>query len=192
MTVNQQVADDAEQPGAEGQAAGLIAREGFERAMEGLGSEVLGVAVVSEPAIGEPVRPETAAGEGTTETPLDPGEVAAAADAAAEAEDFDDEGSLSLAAMEASLKPQMLEKLDQIASLYKRLGRLQDASVEAALASDELSSGQERRYKKLRAETVDLVKGLKLNNNRIEALVDQMYGINRRLLSLEGQDSHSR
>src|SRR5205814_2543058 len=124
------------------------------------------------------VRPDDA-GEVASETPLDPGEAAAAADAAAEAEDFDDEGNLSLAAMEASLKPQMLETLDQIANLYKRLGRLQDASVEAALASDELSSGQERRYKKLRSETVDLVKSLKLNNNRIEALVDQMYGINR-------------
>ncbi|MGH6878300.1 MAG: RNA polymerase sigma factor region1.1 domain-containing protein, partial [Rhizomicrobium sp.] len=121
------------------------------------------------------------------EVALDPGEVAAAADAAAEAEEFDDEGNLSLAAMEAALKPQVLETLDQIANLYKKLGKLQDASVEAALASDELSSGQERRFKKLRTETVDLVKGLKLNNNRIEALVDQMYGINRRLVSIEGR-----
>ncbi|HEX3430092.1 MAG TPA: RNA polymerase sigma factor RpoD [Rhizomicrobium sp.] len=139
------------------------------------------------PLVADAVRPDAAVVEGAPEAPLDPGEVAAAADAAAEADDFDDEGSLSLAAMEASLKPEMLEKLDQIASLYKRLGRLQDASVEAALASDELSSGQERRYKKLRSETVELVKSLKLNNNRIEALVDQMYGINRRLVSIEGR-----
>ena len=119
---------------------------------------------------------------------VDPGEAAAAADsAAAEADDFDDEGNLPLSAMEAALKPQVLETLDQIASLYKKLGKLQDASVEAALASDELSNSQERRFKKLRNETVDLVKNLKLNNNRIEALVDQMYGINRRLISLEGK-----
>jgi RNA polymerase primary sigma factor len=118
---------------------------------------------------------------------VDEGERIAAAEAAAEAEDFDDEGSLSLSAMEAAMKPQVLETLDQIASLYKKLGRLQDASVEAALASDELSTGQERRFKKLRNDTVDLVKGLKLNNNRIEALVDQMYGINRRLVSIEGR-----
>jgi RNA polymerase primary sigma factor len=117
----------------------------------------------------------------------DGGEAAAAADGAAEGDDFDDEGNLPLSAMEASLKPQVLEALDAIAGLYKKLGKLQDASVEAALASDELSTGQERRFKKLRAETMDLVKGLKLNNNRIEALVDQMYGINRRLVSLEGK-----
>ncbi|HEY5048105.1 MAG TPA: RNA polymerase sigma factor RpoD [Rhizomicrobium sp.] len=118
---------------------------------------------------------------------VDPGEAAAAADAAAEADDFDDEGNMPLSAMEAALKPQVLLTLDQIANLYKKLGKLQDASVEAALASDELSSGQERRFKKLRTETVDFVKSLKLNNNRIEALVDQMYGINRRLVSLEGR-----
>ena len=68
--------------------------------------------------------------------------------------------------MEAALKPQVLESLDAIAALYKKLGKLQDASVEAALASDELSTGQERRFKKLRNETMDLVKSLKLNNNR--------------------------
>ena len=117
--------------------------------------------------------------------PLDPAEVAAAADAAADEED--EEGNLPLSAMEAALKPQVLATLDQIASLYKKLGKLQDASVEAAIGgTDELSNSQERRFKKLRSETVDLVKGLKLNNNRIEALVDQMYGINRRLISLEG------
>ena len=115
------------------------------------------------------------AGEGSDPPPPDDGD------------DFDDEGNLPLSAMEAALKPQVLESLDAIAALYKKLGKLQDASVEAALASDELSTGQERRFKKLRNETMDLVKSLKLNNNRIEALVDQMYGINRRLVSLEGK-----
>ncbi|MGH6870697.1 MAG: RNA polymerase sigma factor RpoD [Rhizomicrobium sp.] len=118
--------------------------------------------------------------------PVDPGEAAAAADAAGDEGD-EDEGNLPLSAMEAALKPQVLETLDQIASLYKKLGKLQDASVEAALGADELSTSQERRFKKLRNETMDLVKSLKLNNNRIEALVDQMYGINRRLVSLEGR-----
>jgi RNA polymerase primary sigma factor len=132
-----------------------------------------------------PEAPKPAASGSDGET--DPGEAAAAADSAADGDDFDDEGSLPLSAMESALKPQVLETLDQLASLYKKLGKLQDASVEAQLASDELSTSQERRFKKLHTDTVDLVKGLKLNNNRIEALVDQMYGINRRLVSLEGR-----
>ena len=77
---------------------------------------------------------------------------------------------VALSALSAALSDH--RQLDNIAALYKKLGKLQDASVEAALASDELSTGQERRFKKLRNETMDLVKSLKLNNNRIEALID--------------------
>jgi RNA polymerase primary sigma factor len=155
--------------------------------MNGHGAPLPPTPVAQAPA--PPPRPEFKKPEPPKPAePVDEAEAAAIADAAAaDAEDFDDEGNLSLSAMELALKPQVLETLDQIAALYKKLGRLQDASVEAALSADELSTGQERRFKKLRVETVDLVKSLKLNNNRIEALVDQMYGINRRLVSLEGR-----
>jgi RNA polymerase primary sigma factor len=152
--------------------------------MNGNGAAVAAPVVEVKKPVPPPPAPKPAGAEGEE---VDPGEAAAAADSAAEGDDFDDEGNLPLSAMEAALKPQVLETLDQIATLYKKLGKLQDASVEAALASDELSNSQERRFKKLRNETVDLVKNLKLNNNRIEALVDQMYGINRRLISLEGK-----
>ena len=64
-----------------------------------------------------------------------------------DSDDFEDEGNLPLSAMEAALKPQVLAALDQIANLYKKLGKLQDASVEAALSSEDLSTGQERRFK---------------------------------------------
>ncbi|MCX7281836.1 MAG: RNA polymerase sigma factor RpoD [Alphaproteobacteria bacterium] len=130
-----------------------------------------------------PLAPKSAEPKAEGEAATEGGETPAADDG----DDFDDEGNLPLSAMEAALKPQVLASLDSIACLYKKLGKLQDASVEAALASDELSTGQERRFKKLRNETMDLVKSLKLNNNRIEALVDQMYGINRRLVGLEGK-----
>jgi RNA polymerase primary sigma factor len=110
-----------------------------------------------------------------------------AAPAPAEEEFEEDETNVSLAAMEASLKPQILERLETIASLYKKLGRLQDAQVEAQLAKDDLSSGQQRRFKAFRQEIVDLVKSVKFNNNRIEQLVQKMYEINRALISLEGK-----
>ncbi len=99
----------------------------------------------------------------------------------------DDEGSLSLAAMEAALKPKILETFDDIAGRYKKLGKLQDAEVEAHMSSEELSSSQDRRFKKLKNETIDLVKSLRLNNARIEALVEQMYSINKRLVMLESR-----
>jgi RNA polymerase primary sigma factor len=106
----------------------------------------------------------------------------------ADGEDDEAQANLSLAAMEAELKPAVLERLDQIASNYERLRELQTRRIGAALTSGEsFSAPQEREYQKLRREMVEQVNALHLHNNRIEALVDQLYGINRRLMSLEGQ-----
>lgn len=104
-----------------------------------------------------------------------------------EEEEAEEEATLSLAAMEAALKPQVFEEFDQIAASYKKLRKLQEALVAAVLNNETLTTSQERRYKKLKAEVINLVKNLHLNNNRSEALVDQLYGINRRMVSLEGK-----
>ena len=104
-----------------------------------------------------------------------------------EEEDEEAENNLSLAAMEAELKPKVLEIFDTIASDYKKLRRLQDQRHELALQNEELSSSQERRYKKLKEDVVAEVKSLALNNNRIDSLVDQLYSINKRLMGLEGR-----
>jgi RNA polymerase primary sigma factor len=100
-------------------------------------------------------------------------------------EDF--ENSLSLAAMEAELKPKVVETFDNIAGNYKKLRKLQDELVDRKLKDDELSPAQEKRYKKLKTEIVGEVKSLSLNSNRIEALVEQLYDINKRLMGLEGR-----
>ncbi|MEX0956296.1 MAG: RNA polymerase sigma factor RpoD, partial [Rhizobiaceae bacterium] len=103
-------------------------------------------------------------------------------------EDDEDEANLSLAAMEAELRPQVMETLDTIASTYKKLRRLQDQQVEARLAATgALSTSQERSYKKLKEELITAVKSLSLNNARIEALVEQLYDINKRLVQNEGR-----
>ncbi|MGI9413875.1 MAG: RNA polymerase sigma factor RpoD [Hyphomicrobiales bacterium] len=105
-----------------------------------------------------------------------------------EEDDEDDpDNSMSLAAMEAELKPKVVETFDGIASNYKKLRRLQDQLVENRMKSSNLTPSQERRYKKLRSEIIDDVKSLSLNNNRIEALVEQLYDINKRLIGLEGR-----
>jgi len=103
-------------------------------------------------------------------------------------DDEDDEANLSLAAMEAELRPQVMETLDLIAATYKKLRKLQDQQVESRLAdADALSSSQERSYKKLKEELITAVKSLSLNNARIEALVEQLYDINKRLVQNEGK-----
>ena len=113
----------------------------------------------------------------------------AGAVAAAEADmDEDDmENSLSLAAIEAELKPKVMESFDTVADTYKKLRRLQDQNVESKLKNESLSPAQERKYKKLKEELIAEVKSLRLNQQRIDALVEQLYDINKRLVGLEGR-----
>ncbi|KJF73834.1 MULTISPECIES: RNA polymerase sigma factor RpoD [Rhizobium/Agrobacterium group] len=105
-----------------------------------------------------------------------------------EEEEDDDESNLSLAAMEAELRPQVMETLDTIADTYKKLRKLQDQQVEARLAcTGTLSSGQERRYKDLKDQLITAVKSLSLNQNRVDSLVEQLYDISKRLMQNEGR-----
>ena len=102
--------------------------------------------------------------------------------------DEDDlENSMSLAAIEAELKPKVLETFDTIADTFKRLRRLQDQDIHNKLRNELLSPAQERKYKKLKKEIVAEVKSLQLNQTRIDALVEQLYDINKRLAGHEGR-----
>ena len=102
-------------------------------------------------------------------------------------EDGEDDNSMSLAAMEAELKPKVLETFDTIAGDYKKLRKLQDQKVELALKGEEMPAAQEKKYQKLTSDLIEEVKSLSLNNNRIESLVEQLYAINKRLMGLEGR-----
>jgi RNA polymerase primary sigma factor len=98
-----------------------------------------------------------------------------------------EESSISLAAMEAQLKPSALATFDTIAETYKRLHRLQDQRINALQKGEPLPRVTERRYEKLKAEIIDNVKRVRLNNTRIEHLVEQLYEVNRRLVGDEGR-----
>ncbi len=101
-------------------------------------------------------------------------------------DDEDDQANMSLAAMEAALKPRVLETLDRIAGDYAQLAEMQDLRMSATLNEDgSFSLESETDYQKLRSEIVELVNELHLHNNRIEALIDQLYGINRRIMSID-------
>jgi RNA polymerase primary sigma factor len=163
-------------PGAEGQSG-----TGVPGAPPAPGALTQTAAPPAAPASATPFKPapERANGEEaeTSETP--PGEG-----------DFDDddmENSLSLAAIEAELKPKVVETFDNVADAYKRLRRLQDQDIQNKLRNDSLSPAQERRYKKLKDDIIVEVKSLRLNQARIDALVEQLYDINKRLVGYEGR-----
>src|SRR5258707_6585387 len=130
-----------------------------------------------------------AAGGDTQEK--DPAESAADGDM----DDDEFENQMSLAAIEAELKPKVVETFDKIASEYKKLRRLQEQDIANQLQSETLSPSQERKYKKLKDEIIVEVKSLRLNQARIDSLVEQLYDINKKLVSFEGRllrlgDSH--
>jgi RNA polymerase primary sigma factor len=104
----------------------------------------------------------------------------------AEEDDEDDASGMSLAAMESALKPKVLETLEIIARDYATLAGMQDQRMSATLNEDgSFTKADEEAYQKLRSEIVLLVNELHLHNNRIEALIDQLYGINRKIMQLD-------
>ena len=103
-----------------------------------------------------------------------------------EDEDEDEKENMSLTAMEDVLKPRVLETLELIAKNYNRLSKLQDFRISATLNEEKkFSKKQETTYQNLRVEIMESVNSLHLHNNRIEALIDQMYGINRKIMSID-------
>ena len=115
----------------------------------------------------------------------------------ADGDDEDDyENAIPLAAMEAELKPRVVETFDRIAANYMKLRRQQDKKLEQQVAGSQGSRQLQKAYDKLREEIVADVKSLSLNNSRIDGLVAQLYEINKRLVGLEAQlmrvaDGHS-
>src|SRR5712691_11505946 len=154
------------------------------------------VAPPAAPPAPTPFRPAAAAaapapGVNGNGEEKDPGEAAAESDM----DDDEFENQMSLAAIEAELKPKVVETFDKIADNYKKLRRLQEQDIANQLQSESLSPSQERKYKKLKDEIIVEVKSLRLNQARIDSLVEQLYDINKKLVSFEGRllrlgDSH--
>jgi RNA polymerase primary sigma factor len=123
------------------------------------------------------------------------GESTSEASAESDMDDDEFENQMSLAAIEAELKPKVVETFDKIADNYKKLRRLQEQDISNQLQNETLSPAQERKYKKLKDEIIVEVKSLRLNQARIDSLVEQLYDINKKLVSFEGRllrlgDSH--
>jgi RNA polymerase primary sigma factor len=154
----------------------------------GFGNQPQAASPATAPQQATPFKAAPAPGTNGGAAPAE-GEEKDPAEAAAEADMEDDEfeNSLSLAAIEAELKPKVLETFDTVASEYKRLRRLQEQDIEFRLKNTSLSPAQERKYKKLKEEIITAVKSLRLNQARIDSLVEQLYDINKRLVGFEGR-----
>tara|TARA_Y100001970_G_scaffold187325_1_gene227896 strand:- start:8488 stop:10530 length:2043 start_codon:yes stop_codon:yes gene_type:complete len=98
-----------------------------------------------------------------------------------------EEGNVSLVAMEDAVRDEVMANLQKIAPIYKKFNRLQDQRIDLTLSGEDLSPSQKKRFEKLRKELNAELKEIRLNNTRLESLVDELYGLNRRMLGLEGE-----
>ena len=102
-------------------------------------------------------------------------------------EEDDSENAMPLAAIEAELTPTVLATFDKIADSYKRLRRLRNHDIHNKSHNAKLSPAQECKYRKLKEDIVAEVKSLRLKQARVDALVAQLYDINKRLADYEGR-----
>ncbi len=163
---------------------GVVPGEGPTMGPDGQPIAPVAVAAVAEaapaaaPAAGEAAAP---AAEG------EEGEVKAEGEGESEEDDFDDGAGPSVSAMEAELREGVMATLDSIAGEFDGFRRLQEKLVQRRLKGKDLDEADRGTYKTFTAAITTHLKSLKLNNNRIEALVDQLYTINRRLMTFEGR-----
>jgi RNA polymerase primary sigma factor len=102
-------------------------------------------------------------------------------------EDDDDDNTMSLAALEEMLKPKALEQFAEITNLHKKFAKLEHARMYAHQGSTDFGAADEKKYQKLKGELTALIESVHFHNNKIEYLVDQLYGLNRRVITLGGQ-----
>jgi RNA polymerase primary sigma factor len=105
----------------------------------------------------------------------------------AEGEGEDDEGNMSLAAMEEELAPQVYENFEKIKKTYKKMQKVQNERMEFISAGKKVDAALDKKYDALKSDMVTLMNEVRLSGPRIEQLIDRLYTINRELVSLEGK-----
>jgi RNA polymerase primary sigma factor len=135
---------------------------------------------------GEAANAAKAATDGTAETVAEQDAAAEPESEPDEDDDFEDP-TLTLSAMEASVRDRVLETFDGIADSYERLRNLQEQRLAGLQHNQPVDGELDVRYEQARRQVVDLVNQIHLNPNRVEHLVEQLYKVNRRLNGLEGK-----
>ena len=103
----------------------------------------------------------------------------------AEGDDGAEEVSMSLSAMEAALRPQILETLDGIAETYDKISRLRTRRAAAAAGKGRFGKVSERNLETQTERLVVLVKSVRMNDVRVQHLVNELYTYNRTLRDLD-------
>ena len=104
-----------------------------------------------------------------------------------EGEMGEDDAAMSLSSMEEKLLPEVLEVFEEITGTWKKMSKVQEQRMEMIAKGKKPDAATEKKYLGFKRKMVDLMNKVRLNNGRIEQVVDQLYGFNRQLLTLEGR-----
>src|SRR5690606_26204114 len=104
-----------------------------------------------------------------------------------EEEDEEEDNTLSLAQMEAALKPDALERFARITDLFKKFEKIQSDRVDVLGRGEEFPKAREKKYEELSEQLTAEVESMQFHATKIEFLVDNLYAFNRRLTTLGGQ-----
>ncbi len=106
-----------------------------------------------------------------------------------EDEEEDDEyvGNVSLKVMEETLYPKIMEILEQVAIVSEKMISYHELRLESALKNKKITDKVQKTFEKQRNELVELVRQLHLSENSIFYIIDELYGLNRRIMGFEGK-----
>jgi RNA polymerase primary sigma factor len=102
-------------------------------------------------------------------------------------EDADDEMNVSIAIMEEELKPEILQTFIKLSKNFKKLQKLQKNKIAFQEKGKEFPPKSEKQYQAEKLSIVELIKGLQINTNKIEELINELYLINKQIISFEGK-----
>ena len=103
-----------------------------------------------------------------------------------EDENEEDDINLSLVAMEAEIKEQILKMIDEVAKTFKEILTLSERRIARLRKGEVLVPRSEKRLHELRILLIEQMEKIYLNSNRQEELIDQMYGLNKQITNVEG------
>ncbi|MAM75455.1 RNA polymerase sigma factor RpoD [Tistrella mobilis] len=169
---------------AEAEAAMLA---GDRPAVEPAKPVVNGNGAAAAPAAAAAARPEGEVRKASDNEEDEEDETVRAADSEEEEDEEGDGASVSISVMEAELTPVILESFDKIVEAWAKLEKLQAKRLEAALKGEEQTTQARSRFEAAKSDVIEMVRGLNFAQARIDLLVEELYLLNRSLMSLEGQ-----
>ena len=108
-------------------------------------------------------------------------------EAAKDDDDDEFENNLSLAAMEQALLPGVTAALAAVTDLQPGVIALQQSRLAEMEGLEELTAEARRNYAALQAAMAERMAAIKLNNNKIELLMEDLYTRNKQIVAIENR-----